>query len=608
MDNLGDIFHRKLLRETRAREQAEHLLEQKSLELFLEAEERQRALDALRESEERYRVIVELSPDAILMAINERIIFANGAARRLFRESESVQLTGTLLLDLTPRSEQERIKDSLNLLTQGTAFTHTEESAQCLDGSIVDVSIRRTSLTYSGRPAIQVIARDISERKKLEKQLAYQATHDNLTGTLNRSELLEQMNNAIAYAERHGFAVWVAFLDLDRFKQINDRFGHYVGDQLLIGITERLNRVLRKNDVLGRYGGDEFVLVMRGGPNDHVNSQLIERLMSSVCQPLAIESYQLQVTCSLGIATYPVDGTTADALLANADAAMYRAKESGRNLYQFYNSEINAQLQRRHRIEAALTQVLDRNELYLAYQPQISLETGKIVGAEALLRWNHPELGLLTPDQFIAYAEESSLINQIGAWVVQEACRQAIAWEREGAGTFRIAVNLSARQLNGLELLNIVKSALQASSLPPERLELELTETLMMSDVNLTLTTLRELHQMGVRVAVDDFGTGYSSLVYLQRLPLSSLKIDREFVQALSNPDDLSSQQIIITLIQLAHNLNLNVVAEGVEHTQQLDFLRRQNCDEIQGYLHSSPQKAPVFAELARAHRPESWQ
>ena len=330
--------------------------------------------------------------------------------------------------------------------------------------------------------------------------------------------------------------------------------------------------------------------------------------MSSVCQPLAIESYQLQVTCSLGIATYPVDGTTADALLANADAAMYRAKESGRNLYQFYNSEINAQLQRRHRIEAALTQVLDRNELYLAYQPQISLETGKIVGAEALLRWNHPELGLLTPDQFIAYAEESSLINQIGAWVVQEACRQAIAWEREGAGTFRIAVNLSARQLNGLELLNIVKSALQASSLPPERLELELTETLMMSDVNLTLTTLRELHQMGVRVAVDDFGTGYSSLVYLQRLPLSSLKIDREFVQALSNPDDLSSQQIIITLIQLAHNLNLNVVAEGVEHTQQLDFLRRQNCDEIQGYLHSSPQKAPVFAELARAHRPESWQ
>ena len=479
--------------------------------------------------------------------------------------------------------------------------------ARRLDGSRFEVSVRRVALMYAGRPATQMVARDISDRKKLERQLAYQATHDSLTGAINRNSLVEKLSEAIRYADRHGFPVWVAFVDLDRFKQVNDRFGHAVGDRLLQVITNRLSHSLRQNDVLGRYGGDEFVLVMRGGPEDHLTTNVIERLMSSVCEPVTMDDHELRLTCSIGIATYPVDGKTAEELMHHADAAMYQAKQAGRNLCQFYNSEINAQLQQRAKIESELLHALDRDELYLVYQPQISLKTGRIEGAEALLRWVSPTLGQLTPDQFIPLAEQTTLINQIGAWVVREAARQAAEWEREGLGKLKIAVNLSARQLNGLELLQIVGSALEDSGLPAQRLELELTESLMMSDVKLTLETLRELHRMGVQVAVDDFGTGYSSFVYLQRLPLNSLKIDREFVSALSDPNDQSAEQIIITLIQLAHSLKLRVVAEGVESSRQLQFLRRHACDEIQGYLHSVPQRAEGFADSLRRHSPEEW-
>lgn len=607
MDKPDDLYARRLARESRAREEAERLLEQKSLELFLEMQERQRALDALRESEERYRLIVEMSPDAILVESGGQVVFANPAAKKLFRETDAAQLSGISVLDLTPDEYREAVAHAVDQLSIHHQFYHTEEIARRLDGTMFEVSVRRVALVYDGQPAIQTVARDISDRKTLERQLAYQATHDALTGVVNRSSLIEKLSDAIVYADRHGFPVWVAFVDLDRFKQINDRFGHATGDRLLRAVTDRLMNSLRKDDVLGRYGGDEFVLVLRGGPEDHLTTQVIERLMKNVCQPVTIDGHELRVTCSIGIATYPVDGRSAEELMHHADAAMYMAKESGRNLFQFYNSEINAQLQQRAKIEAELMHALDRGELYLVYQPQISLRTGRIEGAEALLRWNSPGLGELTPDQFIPLAEQTTLINRIGEWVVREAAQQAAQWERDGLGMLRIGVNLSARQLNGLELLRIVKTALADSGLPPHRLELELTETLMMSDVKLTLDILHELHHMGVQVAVDDFGTGYSSLVYLQRLPLSCLKIDREFVHALANPEDNTAEQIVSTLIQLAHSLKLRVIAEGVENKIQLDILRQHGCDEIQGYLHSAPQPASNIPDLLRHHLHDRW-
>lgn len=607
MDKPDDLYARRLARESRAREEAERLLEQKSLELFLEMQERQRALDALRESEERYRLIVELSPDAILIECDGHIVFANETAKRLFRETEHVPLLGQSVLDLAADDYRDQVAQRLSEAGHFHDKIQVEEVAKRLDGSTFEVSVRREALLYSGRAAIQIIARDISYRKRLERELAYRATHDSLTGAINRNSLIDKLNDLIGYADRHGFPVWVAFVDLDRFKQINDRFGHAVGDQLLMQITERLADVLRRDDVLGRYGGDEFVLLLRGGPEDHLTTQVIERLMASVCEPVTVEGHELRVTCSIGIATYPVDGRSAEELMHHADAAMYMAKESGRNLCQFYNSEINAQLQQRAKIEAELMHALERQEFYLVYQPQISLRTGNIEGAEALLRWASPMLGELTPDQFIPLAEQTTLINQIGEWVVREAAQQAAEWERNGLGALRIAVNLSARQLNGFELLRIVKTALADSGLSPRRLEVELTESLMMSDVKLTLDTLRELHSIGVQVAVDDFGTGYSSLVYLQRLPLDCLKIDREFVRALSDPEESHAEQIVSTLVQLAHSLKLRVVAEGVENKDQLDILRGLGCDEIQGYLHSAPQRANGIPGLLRNHQRDQW-
>jgi len=607
MLNRDDIHSRQLDREKRAREEAERLLEQKSRELFRQATERESTLKALSQSEERYRLIVELSPDAILIASEGKIAFANSAARHLFLENDSQILNGLNLLEITAAKYRSQVTESIATLIQGAEPSHSEEIALRLDGSPFEVSVKRAFVLYEGKPAIQMVVRDVSERKKLEKQLAYQATHDSLTGTSNRASLFSHLSKTLIEADQHSLPVWVAFLDLDRFKQINDRFGHPVGDQLLITVTKRLTRVLRHTDMLGRFGGDEFVIVMKGSPTETMSSDLIERLMSSIREPIKIDGNHLRVGCSIGVATYPDDGKTADELLASADAAMYRAKQSGRNRCQFYNADIQAHLLKRASIEMALADILDRDELFIEYQPQVSLHTGLISGAEALLRWAHPELGRLTPDEFIPIAEETSIINPIGAWVVRKACVQIAEWEQHGLGRLRVAVNLSARQLPELGLSSIVESALKSSGLTPERLELELTETLMMSDVALTQKTLHELKQRGVQIAIDDFGTGYSSLVYLQTLPLSSLKMDKQFVQALSDDSSRTSNQIVITLIKLAHSLKLRVVAEGVETTSQLNFLRHNGCDEIQGFLLSRPVQANDFSSIIKNHQFERW-
>lgn len=608
MQNRDDIYTRQLDREKRAREESERLLEQKSRELYKQAIERERALKALAESEERYRLIVELSPDAIVIESNRKIVFVNEAARRLFNESQSCNLQGMSVLDITAPQNRAQAAEIIEALKQGAEPRQTDEFALRLDGSLFEASVRRALVIFAGQTAIQMVVRDISVRKTLEKQLAYQATHDTLTGASNRASLFAHLSKSLNDAKIHGLPVWVAFLDLDRFKQINDHFGHRVGDQLLIIVTERLTHVLRHNDMLGRFGGDEFVIVLQGNPSESINSDLIERLMKSIREPIKIDNNSLRVGCSIGVATYPNDGLTADELLANADAAMYRAKQSGRNLCQFYNRDIQTQLLKRARIEMGLVDILDREELFIEYQPQVSLETGLISGAEALLRWEHPELGRLTPDEFIPIAEETSIINRIGAWVVRNACNQIAEWEREGLGQLRVAVNLSARQLPELSLSSIVQSALISSGLAPERLELELTETLMMSDVTLTQKTLLELKQQGVQIAIDDFGTGYSSLVYLQTLPLSTLKIDKQFVQALSEDHAHTSNQIVITLIKLARSLKLRVVAEGVETQSQLNFLRQHGCDEVQGFLHSRPLHTANFSSFVKNHHSQAWQ
>ena len=320
MNTPEELHASQLARESRAREEAERLLEEKSLELFLEMQERQRALDALRESEERYRLMVELSPDAILIESGGKVVFANAAAKKLFIDSQSAQLLGQPILDLAADEYRAQVAGRLSRAGQPTEPVQVEEIAKRLDGSRFEVSVRRVPLLYAGQLATQIIARDISYRKNLERELAYQATHDSLTGAINRSSLFDKLNDAISYADRHGFPVWVAFVDLDRFKQVNDRFGHAVGDKLLRVITDRLTNSLRRDDTLGRYGGDEFVLVLRGGPENHLTPGVIERLMDSVCEPVTVDGHELRVTCSIGIATYPIDGHSAETLMHHADA------------------------------------------------------------------------------------------------------------------------------------------------------------------------------------------------------------------------------------------------------------------------------------------------
>ncbi|MCM0044973.1 MAG: bifunctional diguanylate cyclase/phosphodiesterase [Burkholderiaceae bacterium] len=591
-----ELQQRRLEREVSARKQAEKLLEEKSLELFIEAQERRAALDQLKESEERYRVIVETSPDAILVIQDDRLAFFNGAARRM-------------LASAAAPPQPDAGLEQFNLLADAArADRHpgqpVETSALKTDGSTIEVALSSVPIVFDRQPARQIVLRDISDRKRLERQLAFQATHDPLTGVANRAALLEQLDDTLAYARRHGVPVWVGFLDLDHFKQINDRFGHRAGDRLLETVTSRLRALLRKDDIIGRYGGDEFVLVMRGGAADALGPTLLDRIMAAVCQPVDFDGYALAVTCSLGIAGYPEDADDGQLLLERADAAMYRAKESGRNLCQLYNDEIHARIVERTKIESALAQAIERNEFFVLYQPQIDARDGTVVGAEALLRWRHSELGVLTPDRFLQFAEQSALINRIGAWVLAQACSACASWHAAGHRPLRIAVNLSVRQLNGIELIKLVDDALQATGLPAACLELELTESMVMSDAELALDTLGALHQRGVQVAIDDFGTGYSNFAYLNRLPLNCLKIDKQFVSDIEQP---GGAIVTHALIQLAHSLGLTVVAEGVETAAQLRVLREQGCDQIQGWLHSKAMSAQEFLGMLRHYEPSSW-
>ena len=595
---------RRLAREISAREQAETLLEQKSLELFRQAEERQRVLDALRESEERYRLIVELSPDAILIELNEEIVFTNPSARLMFRETQHLSLLGRSLTSLIRRAQTET--DALRMMINPES--ETEEVAIRLDGSAFDVSVYRISLKYQGLPAIQMVARDISIRKKLEYQLSFQATHDPLTGISNRSALLDRMSDAITYARRNSLPVWVAFIDLDRFKFINDHYGHRAGDQILTGISSRLRSILRSNDILGRYGGDEFIVVLRGGPEFEMSPETLERIMQAVAEPTKIDGHSLFVNCSVGVSVFPQDGDSPQQLLEMADAAMYRAKQSGRNRSQFFNQEIQDQLQERTRIESEFSGAIERGEFLLKYQPQIDLRSGAVAGAEALLRWQHPELGLLSPERFVYMAEESTHIREIGAWVLNTATAQCADWHRAGLGHLRVAVNLSARQLNGQPLIRLVEQALASSGLPPHCLELELTESLMMSNMELTLETLQVLHAMGVQIAIDDFGTGYSNFAYLRKLPVSCLKIDRQFIHDLSDTSARDTTIITQGLISLAHNLNLRVTAEGVETEHQLHLLQQQGCDEIQGFIYGNALSPDDFKNALQMHNHTRWQ
>jgi diguanylate cyclase (GGDEF)-like protein/PAS domain S-box-containing protein len=447
------------------------------------------------------------------------------------------------------------------------------------------------------------ISLDISDRKQSEQRIQFLAQHDALTGLPNRALCMERLSICMHQSQRTGQKLGVLFIDLDRFKTINDSLGHHVGDGLLRSISQRLLDVVRGGDTVCRLGGDEFVVVLNGVADANEISHIIEkRLIPSINQPHQIENTELHVSCSVGIALYPDDGREIDELMRHADAAMYQAKANGRNMAHFFTPDLNARAQERMVLETSLRYALERGELCLHYQPRVDAKTRRLLGVEGLLRWNHPEIGLVPPGHFIPIAEDAGLIVPIGAWVVEEACRQFAQWREAGMGEICISINLSAVQLRKANLLETLKTSLARHNVPPHMLELELTETILMDSVESTLEQLMSFKQLGVQLSIDDFGTGYSSLNYLKRFPIDKLKIDRSFVHAML--EDTAALAITKVIIGLGHTLGLKVVAEGVEQEDEARALRAAQCDELQGFLFARPIPAEeLTAWLARSER-----
>jgi diguanylate cyclase (GGDEF)-like protein/PAS domain S-box-containing protein len=524
---------------------------------------------------------------------------------------------------MTGYGKEEVLSKNLRLLKSGDQpesyyanLWSTISSGKVWQGEIVNR--RKDGTTYTeemtitpvsrdvGNPADRyfiAIKQDITKRKRAEERVQYLAYYDALTGLPNRTLLQDRLAKALAGARRRKDKAAILFLDLDRFKDINDSLGHSVADLLLQEVAERLKTWAREQDTVARVGGDEFLIVLTGVKDVADAAVATERIVNLMTAEFVVQGHSLSIGCSVGISIFPEHGADGETLIKNADAAMYSAKENGRNRFQFFTEDMNAQVVERLTLENSLRLALDKKELFLVYQPQMDIATGRITGLEALLRWQHPDLGLVPPDKFIRIAENSGLIVPIGEWVVRTACRQARKWQDEGLPAVSVAVNVSAVQFRQEGFCELIRRALHETGLAPQYLELELTESLLLANADLMLSVVQELKAMGVTLAIDDFGTGYSSFSYLRQFRVSKLKIDRVFIRDVAvNPDDAA---IASAIISMAKSLHLKVIAEGVEDEAQMSFLRAHQCDEIQGYYFSKPLAVDKVADKLRPHSPE---
>ena len=563
---------------------------------------RAEAEEALRASEERLHGIVHMAAEAIVVVDEHfKIALFNPAAESVFACS-AAEAMGSGIERFIP--EQARVsKDDQVICTGGAGVLQATGRVELLglraDGTQVPLEISVSRISHSGQPLYSVVLSDISARKRDEERLNTLANYDALTALPNRTLFHQRLRRSLVHAQRFNEALAVLFIDLDRFKNVNDSLGHDAGDRVLRAVAERLKASLREVDTLARLGGDEFAVLIEQVTDVRMVGSVARKLLKAVAELLVLDGQEYQITASIGISTFPADGSDGTTLLKNADIAMYRAKEQGKNNSQFYAAAMNAHSRERLSLETGMRHALERGEFLLHYQPKVDIASGRITGMEALLRWMRPGLGMVSPAEFIPLAEETGLIVPIGAWVLKAACECVRAWQQTGVPPLRVAVNLSARQFAQANLVSDVARILDASGLAPSSLELEITESMVMNDPERAIQTLRQLKLMGIALAIDDFGTGYSSLGYLKRFPIDNIKIDRSFIKDIpGNNDDAI---ITRTIIDMTHNLRLKAIAEGVETEAQLDFLRQHGCDEMQGYYFSRPLAEEAFLALVRS-------
>jgi diguanylate cyclase (GGDEF)-like protein/PAS domain S-box-containing protein len=558
----------------------------------------------LREREARLQAILDKAADAILtIASDGTLVSANGAAGRLFGYAPE-QMPGLRLEHLLPVAEGDTASGLLRSIASGVTHEH-EATGWRSDGSAFPLAVSVSEVELPDEHLFVAILHDLTEQQRAQERIYRLAHHDPLTGLDNRLSLNLRLDQLLAQARRGHAAGAVMFIDLDHFKKINDTHGHQVGDLLLIGVASRLRELLREVDTIARLGGDEFIVLAGSTASQPITpdsaSQVAVRVVDALSAPFVLQGKTIHSGASVGVAMFPSDGSDGATLLRHADTAMYAAKSQGRGNFQFFAPAMNAATHERLLLESRLWQALEQNEFELYLQAQVELEGGTVIGAEALLRWHHPELGMVGPDRFIPIAEESGLILPLGDWVLRTAVQRLQQWRDSGLGHLRLAVNLSARQCHGSALLPLLDRLLADSGIDPALLELEITESAAMQDPERSRKLLRELRSRGLKVAIDDFGTGYSSLSYLKLFELDRIKIDRGFVKDIeSDPNDAV---IVAATIALAHSLGLAVVAEGVETAAQREFLRSKRCEEAQGYLFARPVPAAEFEALAAQAR-----
>ncbi len=547
----------------------------------------QQAMDALQASEQKHRQLVETAPVGIVVHEQGILRYINPAAIALLGGRKATDFENTPVLDYVAEEDRSLVRQRMAEVAMGNNQTKTEEHLTRLDGSVFLAEVWAVSSTFEGRPAIQVWFQDITERKHNEEQLAWLSYYDELTGLPNRRLLLDRAHQALALAQRHMNELALIYLDLDRLKIVNDSLGHASGNLVLKETSRRLTAALRETDTAARIGGDEFVVLLQD-VDANTARRVADKIYFNLHQPLRIGRHDYGPEASFGIAIFPQDGIDVDSLLQHADMAMCHAKKR-RTRIHYFSDEMEAKATRHLLLEQELAKAVavDRQQLRLYYQGKHAINGEGLIGVESLLRWHHPELGTISPGEFIPIAEETGLIHAITRWVLREACQQALRWEQAGIRPGRIGVNISGVQLMQPELAEEILTCIRATGCQPAWLEIEITETAAMREPELAISMMQQLADAGISIAIDDFGTGYSSLAYLKRLPAQWLKIDMAFIRQL--PNDMEDIAIVRSTIAMAHALNMKTVAEGVETEAQLSFLLKEGCDAVQGYLFSKP-------------------